>query len=215
MFGSVLEQLESSVTSVDELVALIEELTASLESEDLDRDEALATLLALERLSVRLRTVIGSFATDLEARDAHRADAASSMADWMAARTGERRATTGSRLFLARELRSMPQTAAALREAAITESHASVLARALNPRTAEAFARDEAMLVGHAKKLTADQLVEVIEFWLRRHDPDGAERRRTNATGSSCPKPSTGTSRAASTCPAPARSSSKPSSTNT
>jgi len=69
----------------------------------------------------------------------------------------------------------MPVTSEAVRAGDITHTHARVLARALNPRTAEAFARDEAMLVGTARKLTADQLVQVIEFWLRHHDPDGTE----------------------------------------
>lgn len=167
MFGTAVEHLRSAVTETLSVVR-------AAETEEVAREAAMDALLAMEHEATRLRAGIGALATDLEARDAHRPDAAASMADWMSARTGERRATTGSRLFLARKLRTMPVTSAALDEAEITESHATVLGRALNPRTVEAFARDEEMLVGHARTLTADQLAQVVEFWLRRHDPDGA-----------------------------------------
>lgn len=168
MFGTAVERLTAAI---DELAALV----ASVEDEEVSGDEALDALLTLERQGERLEATIGGLATDLEARGAHRADVATSMANWMAARTGQARATTGSRLHLARKLRSMPATAAAVAAGDITHSHAQVLARALNPRTVDAFARDESMLVGTAQKLTADQLTQVIEFWLRHADPDGAD----------------------------------------
>ncbi len=145
MFGTVVEQLESAI---DEVAALV----ASAEDEQVSRDEALAALLTFERLGERLQASIGGFATDLEARDAHRPDLATSMANWLAARTGQARNTVGSRLHLARKLRSMSETSAALAAGAITHCHAHVLSRALNPCTVDAFARDEAMLVGSAKQ---------------------------------------------------------------
>jgi len=168
VFGTVVEQLESAI---DEVAALV----ASVEDVEVSRDAALTALLTFERLGERLQASIGGFATDLETRDAHRPDLATSMANWLASRTGQARSTVGSRLHLARKLRSMPATSAALAAGAITHSHAHVLSRALNPRTVDAFARDEAMLVGTATKLTADQLTQVIEFWLRHADPDGSE----------------------------------------
>lgn len=169
MFGTVVEQIESAVEDVASLVA-------SIETDEVSRTEALDALLRLERAGERLQATIGGLATDLESRDAHRADSAPSMASWLAARTGQARNAAGSRMHLARKLRSMPATAEAVGAGDITHSHAQVLARALNPRTAEAFARDEAtILVPNAKKLTADQLAQVVEFWLRHNDPDGSE----------------------------------------
>src|SRR3546814_13839829 len=98
------------------------------------------------------------------------------MATGLAPRTGEARDAVGRRLRLARDLRSMPATAGALAAGEITHSHANVLSRALNPRTVDAFARDAAkILVGAARKLTADQLVQEVEFWLRHAAPAGAE----------------------------------------
>ena len=69
------------------------------------------------------------------------------MADWLSARTGELREDTGSRMHLATKLRSMPATDEALAAGHITHSHAHVLSRALNPRTKEAFARDEQLFI--------------------------------------------------------------------
>ena len=169
MFGTVVEQLE---TAIDATAAYL----ASVEAEEVSRTEALEALLRLERSRERLGASIGGLATDLEARDAHRPDLATSMANWLAARTGDARNAVGSRLHLARKLRSMPATAEALAAGEITHSHANVLSRALTPRTVDAFARDEAkILVGAARKLTADQLVQVVEFWLRHADPDGSD----------------------------------------
>jgi hypothetical protein len=169
VFGTVVEQLESAIDQVAACVSSVEDV-------DVSRSESLEALLAFERLRERLSASIGCLATDLEARDAHRHESATSMANWVAARTGEARSAVGSRLRLARALRSMPATAEALGAGEITHSHANVLSRALTPRTEEAFARDEAtILVPAAKKVTADQLAQIIEFWLRRNDLDGAE----------------------------------------
>lgn len=168
MFGTVVEQVEAAIDAAAALVS-------SVEDAEVARAEALDALLAFERLGERLEASIGGLATDLEARGAHLHESATSMANWLSARTGQARETTGSRLHLARKLRSMPATAAAVAGGEITHTHARVLARALNARTVDAFARDEDLLVGSARKLTADQLVQVIEFWLRHNDPDGPE----------------------------------------
>lgn len=168
MFGSAVEQLEKAIDETTELVRSIEDV-------DVVRADATEALLRLERQRERLEATIGLLVSDLEARGAHQRDNAPSMANWLASRTGQRRSTAGSRVHLARKLRSMPVTAEALGAGEITATHATVLARALNSRTADAFARDEGMLVGSAKKLTADQLVQVVEFWLRHNDLDGAE----------------------------------------
>jgi len=169
VFGTVVEELESAVGNAASFVASIEDV-------DVSRSEALDALLRFERAGEQLRAVIGGLATDLESRDAHRDDLATSMANWLAARTGEARKDVGHRMRLAHDLRSMPATAEALAGGEITHSHANVLSRALTPRTMDAFARDEArILVPTAKKVTADQLAQVVEFWLRKNDPDGTE----------------------------------------
>lgn len=166
--------------AVEHLEAAVDQLATAVASppEDaLDRAAKADVLERLERCHERLEAAISRYMSDLDVAGWHEADGAHSMASWLASHTGQARAQAGSRTWLARTLRQMPETAAAFDAGEITSSHARVLARALNSRTAEAFARDEAYLVGHAKRLSADQLVQIIEFWLSRHDTDGPEPR--------------------------------------
>ncbi|MDZ7676909.1 MAG: DUF222 domain-containing protein [Acidimicrobiales bacterium] len=170
MFGSLIDNMEADVDALVDLVR-------AAEGEDLVRDEAADVLVRLERQRERLEATIGGLVSDLDAREFHRGDAAYSMANWLASRTGQFRNHVGARVNLAVKLRSMPATMAALVAGELTHDHASVLSRALLARTADAFERDETMLVETARKLTADQLTRVIELWLRYHDPDGPEPR--------------------------------------
>ncbi|MDZ7734299.1 MAG: DUF222 domain-containing protein [Acidimicrobiia bacterium] len=165
-------------TVIDKLREANDELHAAaraLEAEDLDWLDHREQLLALERERERFEHTVGLLVSDCEARGASARDSAKSMADWLATHTGQRRAVTGSRVWLAVRLRSMPATDAAMAAGDITGSHATVLTNAQNPRTAEAFARDEAMLVDTARTVTADQLVRVVAHWLHHVDTDGPE----------------------------------------
>lgn len=168
MLGTVIDKLREAN---DELHAA----ARALEAEDLGWLEHRDHLLALERERERFEHGVGLLVSDCDARGASAKDAAKSMADWLAAHTGQRRAVAGSRAWLATRLRSMPATDAALAAGEITGSHAVVLTNAQNPRTLEAFARDEAMLVDTARKVTADQLVQAVAHWLRFVDTDGPE----------------------------------------
>ncbi len=67
---------------------------------------------------------------------------------------------------------SMPLTRAAFESLGIDK--ARLLAGAINPRTAEHFARDEAVLVEQAIRLSADQLAVLLRHWRWLVDEDGA-----------------------------------------
>src|SRR3546814_16349068 len=95
------------------------------------------------------------------------------MATWLTQRTGQRRDITGSRCALAEKLRSMPATDAAVGAGRLTGSHAKVLGRCLNARTAEVFAEHEAALVAVAETTSAAALAAFVAPWLRPHDPHG------------------------------------------
>lgn len=166
MLGSVVDNLCSDV---DDLVAAV----ASVDDDAVWADVG-AQLLRLEELRERFDHAIGTLVASCEARGAHVADGARSMADWLSARTGQARAVVGGRSWLAARLRSMPGTDAALAEGDITGSHARVLTRALTPRTVEEFERDEGLLVDVARATTADQLAQVVAHWLHHVDPDGS-----------------------------------------
>ncbi|WP_436794808.1 DUF222 domain-containing protein [Actinospongicola halichondriae] len=168
MLGSLVEELRRCIDG-------LQAMARDLESGDVAWPDIRVDLVALERERERLDHTIGALVSDLEARGAAALDGCRSMAAWLTANTGQRRSITGSRLWLATRLRSMPATDAAVADGSITGSHANVLTRAQNPRTLDAFARDENTLVGVARQVTADQLVQVVEHWLRHVDPDGTE----------------------------------------
>ncbi|HEU5082672.1 MAG TPA: DUF222 domain-containing protein [Acidimicrobiales bacterium] len=158
-----------------EVVDRLQVEVRAVEHRDLDWSVVADELVALEREHERVGHLIGLLVSDLEVRGAHVRDGARSMATWLTQRTGQRRAITGSRCALAKKLRSMPATDAAVGEGRITSSHAQVLGRCLNQRTAVVFAEQEETLVGIAETMSADALASFVEQWLRRHDPDGPE----------------------------------------
>lgn len=168
MFGSAIGALR-------EVVDRLQAEVRAVEDAGLDWSVVSDELVALEREHERVGHLIGLLVSDLEARGAHVRDGARTMATWLTQRTGQRRAITGSRCALARKLRSMPATDAAVGAGRITASHAQVLGRCLNQRTAVAFAEQEDTLVAVAESMSADALAGFVEQWLRLHDPDGPE----------------------------------------
>jgi hypothetical protein len=82
----------------------------------------------------------------------------------------------------ARRLRDMPLTAEAGRRGDLGSAKVVLMANAAgrSDATRKAFARDEALLVEHAQKLSVDQVAQLLREWLLRVDdaPDKHERRR-------------------------------------
>ena len=168
MFGPAIEALRHAV---DRLQAEVR----AVEGDDLDWSVVADELVALERERERVDHLIGCLVSDLGARRAHVRDGARNMATWLTQRTGQRRDVTGARCALADKLRSMPVTDGAVAEGRITGSHAKVLGRCLNQRTAEVFAEKEGELVAVAETMSADALSGFVDAWLRLYDPDGPE----------------------------------------
>jgi hypothetical protein len=69
-------------------------------------------------------------------------------------------------------------------EGVISGAHLDVLSRLSRPDTAEAFARDEDLLIGHASRLTFAEFVRVANYWLQMADPDGVESDEEKRRGS-------------------------------
>jgi hypothetical protein len=57
----------------------------------------------------------------------------------------------------------------------LTDGHCRALARCVTPRTLDAWARDEAMLVDTAARLEADDVEILVTRWLAVNDPDGPD----------------------------------------
>jgi Domain of unknown function (DUF222)/HNH endonuclease len=74
-----------------------------------------------------------------------------------------------------RNLRHLPHFDIAWSEGAITGAHIDLVASYRRPATEEALARDEEMLVGHARTLSYREFARVMAYWDLHADPDGAE----------------------------------------
>jgi len=153
--------------SLDELVALN---VAALDDTSLK-----ATLVDAERARGRVEAFAAAAAAELDRRGCFVVDGAVSAASWLAHHTGAGRRVAAGRVRLAKRLGQMPVMAAALAAGSVTEGHAKALGRCLTPRTAEAFQRDEQMLVGIAQGLEADDFDRAVTRWLSLNDSDGPE----------------------------------------
>jgi len=69
----------------------------------------------------------------------------------------------------------MPATEQAALAGTLTPAHVDVLAAARTEATAAAFARDEALLVGHASSLSYKGFAKAVAYWRLRADPDSAD----------------------------------------
>jgi hypothetical protein len=77
---------------------------------------------------------------------------------------------------LARRLRAMPATAAALAAGDITVDHARKLASLNGPSTAVAFAEAEEFLVGQARTMRWAEFATACAYWLRQSRDDDPDR---------------------------------------
>ncbi|MDE0805554.1 MAG: DUF222 domain-containing protein [Acidimicrobiales bacterium] len=157
------------------LAADLEELL-SVDTSALSPWQHVVHMAKLEKARTRFEAVMFRELHEFEVSTSFEVDAARTPTDWLATQTGTQRRIAGSRMNLARRLRSMPFTNAAFTDGAITEAHVRILARCVaNPRTSEAFAQHEAYLVGLARGMGADEFEQEIRRWLETQDPDGTE----------------------------------------
>jgi len=144
--------------------AALAELVVQLQAED-------------DRLQARRLAALGEW----DARAVWALDGACNGASWLAARGNVARGATAGLLRDARHLRSMPVTSAALAEGSLAPAKARLLARAVNERTRDAFARDEQLLVDTVAGLTVDDSAQLVRFWQAGADQDGPDPRDRDA----------------------------------
>jgi hypothetical protein len=132
-----------------------------------------------ERLEAARLRVLGEW----DARAVWALDGAANGASWLAARGDVARGPTAGLLRDAGRLRSMPETSEALAEGRLAPATARLMARALNERTAAAFARDEAVLIDTLGGLSVDDAAQVLRWWQRSVDADGPDPRDRDANG--------------------------------
>jgi hypothetical protein len=138
-------------------------------------DELSGLVVALHTESSRLEAARVSVTGAWDARRVWDNDGAKSGGAWLAHRTHRPRSAAHGEVHLARRLRSMPATATALAEGAISADHARRLARANRPGLEDTFARDEGLLVGYARELSWADFNRALAYWEQLADPDGSE----------------------------------------
>jgi Domain of unknown function (DUF222)/HNH endonuclease len=160
------------VTALTDLADAIDGLCAADPATLADSD----TIQALQRQLARLEAATVRATAAFDATGEWRASGARSAAAWISVRCRLPLPTCRRRVHLGRAVRHMPTVEAAWLAGDVSGAHVGVLAEARTPATAEAFTRDEALLVGHASSLRFRPFQRLVAYWCQLADPDGVER---------------------------------------
>lgn len=156
--------MESLRAAIDELASIAPDVLAEP-----------GTLLDMQRELSRLEAVVCRAAASFEARGEWRADRARSATAWLAWKLRMPKAAARRQLVAGRAMDDAPLVGDAWLRGDITASHVLRLAGVRSDRTADAFARDETMLLDHATSLSYGEFVRTTDYWKSFADPDGAE----------------------------------------
>jgi len=135
-------------------------------------------LVRLQATKARMCAVETTMMSAFDRRQEWRVDGSRSPAAWLARRSKTPHQALQGLVRLARRLRRMPRTHAALTMGVIDQSRAEALSRlADSPRTPvqEAFQEHEADLVDYACDLDEHELARALGYWRDAADPDGGE----------------------------------------
>ena len=162
-------QLDALEAQVDQVVAIAwaDEPVATL------GDSVVRMQRIVNKVDAGQVALLGAF----DASNEYRAQGHPSVATFVAAHSRADRRAIRRRVGLARRLRTMPETAAALGTGAISLAHAYCLARVNTPKVREDFARAESLLVTSATRMDFDAWVRGLRAWRDAADPDGADQR--------------------------------------
>ena len=167
-------------TAVDELVGV--------DVAGLDDGTVADALVELRRVRARLAAVEARLLDAVDTRRPWASIGFRSTATWLADSDNTALGDGHDDVRLARRLRTMPATAAALAAGDITAAHAQRLAVLNAPDVAAAFAEAEELLVGQARTMRWADFVKALAYWLRQAredrdpDPDRADRDHRHVT---------------------------------
>jgi hypothetical protein len=141
------------------------------------------SIKVLQAQLARLECVVTEAVAAFDAAGNWVPDEARSATSWLTGLCRISRGQAGTQLRRGRALRSLPGCAKAWAEGAITGSHVDVMSRLRTEATADAFDRDESLLVEQARSLRFNPFLRATAYWRQLADPDGtnaeAEVRRT------------------------------------
>jgi hypothetical protein len=135
----------------------------------------LESIEELHRQLARLDAVVTAATGAFEASGEWALDGARNASAWLATRCRLPRAHARRRVRLGRRLAELPACVRSWMAGEITTSHVGAIATRLRPATAEALARDEALLVDHAATLRFEAFARALDYWESLADPDGTE----------------------------------------
>jgi hypothetical protein len=139
---------------------------------DAELDEA---VVALQRQRNRLGAVAARVLGRWDRRRVWASDQSRSAATRLARDTRCSITTARVELRRARQLQSMPATAAAVTNGDLSLDHIDLLGRANQPWRDLVFADHEPTLVAECAKLRFPQAKRVVDYWCQRADAEGAE----------------------------------------
>jgi hypothetical protein len=158
---------------LDELSGAIDAVCEAEPARLADRESIQDLHRQLERLHAATTRASAAF----EAGGTWEADGARSAAAWLATRVRSALPAARRRLRLGRALRHMAHVEAAWLAGEIDATHVAALAAARAPEATQCFARDEAMLVDQAARLSHRHFSRALAYWCQLADPDGTEHR--------------------------------------
>jgi hypothetical protein len=110
-----------------------------------------------------------------DSRRVFAADGAKTAAVWLAVRTRAPKHECSRMVRRSRACDLLPVAAQAWAAGEVGGAHIDLLGGARNERTAELLARDEALLVDHARTLRFAEFKQAVDYWLVAADPDGCD----------------------------------------
>jgi hypothetical protein len=172
MLGSTESRETEEATGVAEAIDAL----LALDPDTLDDRELAELAVAMHRQQSRLAAATIRVTAALDARGVWGEDGSRSCGAWLARRCRLPLGQARAEVRLGRRLSTMPETRAAFGAGDTTARHAAVLGSLNAGRTAALFARDEALLVDDAQRLSWPEFCVAIDYWRQHADPDGVER---------------------------------------
>jgi hypothetical protein len=161
---------------IDELAGVIDSLL-DVDPAGLTDDELHELVTTIQRQRHRLAAVAAEAISAWDRRMVWADNGARSAATRLANDTSASTSSTGIEIRRARQLRSMPATAAALAAGDLSPDHVDLLAKANRPWRNASFADHEATLVEQCKVLRFYDARKMVDYWCVRADADAAEDR--------------------------------------
>jgi len=165
---------DSMSKGVDDLARVVDRLL-DVDPSELTDDELHEMVTTVQRQRHRLAALAAGAISEWDRRMVWADNGARSAATRLANETAASTSSTGIEVRRARQLRSMPATAAALAAGELSPDHVDLLAKANRPWRTAIFADHEQTLVEECTGLRFFDARKMVDYWCARVDSDAAE----------------------------------------